>query len=439
MSDSQYAAPDLATDEARICIVGLGYVGLPLAYEFDARGHDVWGFDIDTEKIQRLESGRDPTGDIGDHEIANSTIEFTADASDIADVEHVIVTVPTPVDNSQKPDLSFVADAGRTIGHHIQPGSIVTLESTVYPGGTRSVFAPAIEQSSGLTAGEEFGVGYAPERIVPGDREHTIRNVAKIVSGMTEETRAELASLFETIVDADVHEAPTIEAAETAKCIENIQRDLNIALVNELAIACSHLGLDTTAVLEAAGTKWNFHEYQPGLVGGHCIPVDPFYLIYETERNGFSPELIRKGREVNNYVPKHIAKMTIKSLNDGGNVLRNSTVLVLGLAYKPDVGDIRTSAIDGVIETLKEYDVSVVGFDPIADDDAVCDEFGIEVQPTISPDDVDGIIIGTPHSAFDELDFEEFVSAMNENPIAVDVNGTFKDRLQGIVSSYRRL
>ncbi|MGQ3410660.1 nucleotide sugar dehydrogenase [Natrinema sp. LN54] len=439
MSDSRYATPDLGADEARICIVGLGYVGLPLAYEFDAAGHEVWGFDIDPAKVETLESGTDPTDDIGDREIATSSIEFTSDASVIADVEYVIVTVPTPVDGSEKPDLSFVADAGRIIGRHIQPGSIAALESTVYPGGTRSVFAPAIEQHSGMTAGEEFGVGYAPERVVPGDREHTIRTVTKLVSGLTEGTRAELASLFETVVDADVHETPTIEAAETAKCIENVQRDLNIALVNELAIACSHLGLDTSAVLEAAGTKWNFHEYEPGLVGGHCIPVDPFYLIYETERNGFSPELIRKGREVNSYVPEHVANMTMKALNDGGNVLRDSTVLVLGLAYKPDVGDVRTSAIDGVIESLEEFGVSVVGVDPIADDDAVRDEFGIEVRSTVSPDGADGIVIGTPHSAFDDLDFEAIVSAMSEEPIAVDVDGTFEERLDGLVSSYKRL
>jgi UDP-N-acetyl-D-galactosamine dehydrogenase len=424
---------------ARICVVGLGYVGLPLAYEFDAAGHDVSGYDVDDERIRTLESGVDPTGDVGDRAVAESSIRFAADASAIVGADYVVVAVPTPVDDLEKPDLRLVERAGETIGEHLDPGTTVVLESTVYPGATREVFVPALERGAGSTAGKGFGVGYSPERMVPGDDEHGLRNVVKIVSALTDETRGDLAGLYGSIVDAGIHEATTIEAAETAKCVENIQRDLNIALMNELAVACDHLGIDTRAVLEAAGTKWNFHDYRPGLVGGHCIPVDPFYLIYETERNGFRPELIRTAREINEYVPKHVAEMTIRALNEAENVLQHSRVLVLGLAYKPNVGDIRTSAIEGVIESLREYGISVVGHDPHADADDLRDRFDVEVRREPSAEGVDGVVIGTPHNAFDRLDVGEVLSEMNDDPVVVDIDGEFEQRLTDHDCTYWRL
>ncbi|WIV68835.1 nucleotide sugar dehydrogenase [Natrialbaceae archaeon AArc-T1-2] len=438
MSKRLYDDPSVSIS-ATICVVGLGYVGLPLAHAFDGEGYDVRGIDVDPEKVETLEDGTDPTGDVGDEAIASSAIEFTTDAAAISEAEYVIVAVPTPVDDLEKPDLGLVESAGRTVGEQIEPGTTVVLESTVYPGATREVFVPAIEEASGLAAGEEFGVGYSPERMVPGDEEHGLRNVVKIVSGLDEETLEDLASLYETVVDAGVHRAPTIEAAEAAKCVENTQRDLNIALVNELAIACDHLDLDTEAVLEAAGTKWNFHDYRPGLVGGHCIPVDPFYLIYESKQNGFEPELIEKAREVNEYVPTHVAKQTIKALNESGKVLKDSRVLVLGLAYKPDVDDIRTSAIDGVIDHLREYDVEVVGFDPHADDDQMRAEFGIEVQQELDVDGFDGLVIGTPHSEFHGLNFADLRYDMRSDPVLVDVDGTFETAALENGFTYRKL
>lgn len=439
VSDSTVVGPDHSLRGARICVVGLGYVGLPLAYEFDEAGHEVWGYDVDADRIQTLERGVDPTGDVGDRSVAESSIGFTADASAVAEADYVVVAVPTPVDDLEKPDLRLVERAGETIGEHLQPGATVVLESTVYPGATREVFVPALERGSGLTAGETFGVGYSPERMVPGDEDHGLRNVVKIVSALTDETRTDLVNLYESIVDAGIHEAPTVEAAETAKCVENIQRDLNIALVNELAVACDHLGIDTTAVLDAARTKWNFHDYRPGLVGGHCIPVDPFYLIYETERNGFRPELIRTAREINEYVPKHVAEMTVRSLNEGENVLQHSRVLVLGLTYKPNVGDVRTSAIGEVIELLEEYGVSVVGHDPHANDEEVRKQFGIDVRQTPSAEDVDAIVIGTAHEEFDRIDVGELLAEMNDPPVVVDVDGEFEDRAIEHDCTYWRL
>ncbi|SEU14532.1 nucleotide sugar dehydrogenase [Natrinema hispanicum] len=439
MSESEYDNSVIELKSANICVVGLGYVGLPLAHVFAEEGHSVWGFDIDPEKIDTLELGLDPTGDVGNAAIAETDIEFTTEPDVVAEAEYVIVAVPTPVDDLEKPDLGLVESAGRTIGEHLEEGTTVLLESTVYPGATREVFVPALEETSGLDAGEDFGVGYSPERMVPGDDEHGLRNVVKIVSGLTDETLEEVAALYESIVDAGVHRAPTMETAEAAKCVENTQRDLNIALVNELAVACDHLGLDTESVLEAAGTKWNFHDYRPGLVGGHCIPVDPFYLIYETEQQGFSPELIQKAREVNEYVPTHVADMTIKALNENEKVLGNSRVLVLGLTYKPDVDDIRTSAIDGVIDALHEFNIDVVGFDPHAEDELMRDEFGIEVQEELDVEGFDGLIIGTPHSQFHGLNFGDLTYDMQSNPVMIDVDGTFEEEALENGFMYKKL
>ncbi|AGB17439.1 nucleotide sugar dehydrogenase [Halovivax ruber XH-70] len=429
MTERLESVEPTAAETASVCVVGLGYVGLPLAVALSEAGHELAGFDVDPETIETLDSGVDPTGDVGNERIDPTAIDFTTDPTPISDAEYVIVAVPTPIDDREKPDLALVESAGASVGDHLQRGATVVLESTVYPGATRERFVPSIERSSGLTAGVDFGVGYSPERMVPGDDEHGLANVVKIVSGMTEETLADVATLYESVVEAGVHRAPTIETAEAAKVVENTQRDLNIALVNELAIACDHLGLETEAVLEAAGTKWNFHDYRPGLVGGHCIPVDPFYLIYETEQNGFSPELIRKAREVNEYVPEHVAELTIRGLNEAGNVLRDSRVLVCGLSYKPNVADIRTSAIGGTIDRLADYGIDVVGFDPHADADAMREEFSIPVQETFDADGFDALLVGTPHGEFYGLPFDELASEMAASPVLVDVDGSFADRV----------
>ncbi len=426
LSHSQAADTDPEAVDARtVCIVGLGYVGLPIAVEFDRAGHTVIGLDIDPDKVQQLTAGKDPTGDVGEAGIADSDVEFTTDESMIGQAEFVIVAVPTPVDDLKNPNLAFVESAGKTIGRHLSAGSTVVLESTVYPGATAEILGPAIEETSGFDAGEEFSLGYSPERLNPGDDDHGLREIVKVVSGQDDETLAEVAALYESVVDAGVHRAPEIEVAEAAKCIENIQRDLNIALMNELAITCSNIGLDTHAVLDAASTKWNFHEYRPGLVGGHCIPVDPFYIIYESERNGFSPKLIQQSREINDYMPKHVAEETLKGLNECGNVLQESTVLVLGLAYKPNVGDVRTSVITETISKLESYGVDVVGYDPHADTETAVAEFGIEVQAELRFEGVDGVVLATPHDEFSEISFESALDDLAANPLLIDVPGLF--------------
>lgn len=439
-SSSRPYDPSETDQHSVICVVGLGYVGLPLAYEFDRAGHTVIGFDVDTEKIERLRSGVDPTSDVGDDAIADCDVSFTNEPASVSAARFVLVTVPTPLDDLKNPDLEFVRSAGETIGRNIEPGTIVILESTVYPGATREVLAPAIEQSSGLQCGEDFYVGYSPERLVPGTDEHTIRNVTKIVSAQTDEIRDEIASLYETIVDAGVHRAPSVEVAETAKCIENIQRDLNIALVNELAIACENLGVDTREVLKAARTKWNFHDYRPGLVGGHCIPIDPFYIIYKSKQNGFMPHLIQQARDVNEYVPVHIGKLVIKCLNNCDKVPRRSCVLVLGLSYKPGVGDVRTSAIDGTIAYLEGFDIDVVGYDPCTENDVARAEFGIEVQEELSFEGVDGIVLATAHEEFRSIDYGTAAEDMADDPFFVDVNALFDaDEMTECGYEYRRL
>ncbi len=423
-----------------VCIVGLGYVGLPLASAFDEEGLDVIGFDVDEAKVARLSEGRDPTNEIGDEAVARSGIEFTTDPTPIERAEYVIITVPTPVDSMKNPNLDFVESAGRTVGEHLSSSTTVVLESTVYPGVTRDVLAPAIEAVSGFTLGEEFNVGYSPERLAPGT-DKSLREVVKIVSGDTDETLADLATLYERVVDAGVYRAPTIEAAEAAKVLENVQRDVNIAVVNELALICDHMGLDTQEVIDAAASKWNFHAYEPGLVGGHCIPVDPLFLVHGSERAGYSPKLILQAREVNEYMPKHTAELTLKALNQSGKVLQDSELVVLGLAYKPNVGDLRTSEIGGVITTLEEYGIECAGYDPLAPDEAIRESFGIE--PLAEPDfeGKDGIILATPHDELVEgLDLAAAREELADDPVLIDVKGVLdEDEATKAGYAYRKL
>ncbi|WP_435159765.1 nucleotide sugar dehydrogenase [Haladaptatus sp. DFWS20] len=430
--------------DATICVVGLGYVGLPLAVGFDQEGYNVVGFDIDDGKVETLRSGTDTTGDLGDDTIAGSEIAYTTDPAEITNADYVMITVPTPVDQNQQPNLDFVESAGRTVGEHISPGTTVVLESTVYPGATREVLVPALEAASGLTCGEDFYVGYSPERATPGDPEHGLRDVVKVVGGMNDEVRDDIADLYETVIDAGVHKAASMEVAEASKVVENVQRDLNIALVNELAMAFDgmDMDIDTRAVLEASGTKWNFHNYRPGLVGGHCIPVDPYFFIHRSKQSGYAPNLIEQSRNVNEAMPAHVSNMMIKELNRAGKTLRDSRVLVLGLTYKPDVADIRTSKVDGIIRQLHEYDIETIGYDPHGDNDLMRDQFDISVQEDeeFSFEGFDGIILATPHHEFYDLDLEAIASQMNESPAFIDVTGAFDgDKVSSAGFSYRRV
>ncbi|MFB6165590.1 MAG: nucleotide sugar dehydrogenase [Haloarculaceae archaeon] len=424
-----------------VALVGLGYVGLPLAVEFDRAGLAVVAYDVDGSKVEALRAGRDPTGDVGEEAVAAGDVRYTTDPVELGDADYVIVTVPTPVDDTGVPDLSYVESAGETVGRNLSPGTIVVLESTVFPGATRQVLVPAVERTSGFTEGEEFAVGYSPERASPGETGRSVRDVVKIVGARDEAVREDLAALYGRVVDAGIYRAADVPTAEAAKVLENVQRDLNIALVNEFAIACKHLDLDTESVLEAAETKWNFHGgYRPGLVGGHCIPVDPLYLTYESERNGFSPKLILQGREINEYVPHHAAERALRGLNRCGRVLKESRMLVLGLAYKPNVGDVRTSEVDTVIEELRSYGVSVVGYDPHVPADRAREAFDVEVQETLSFAGFDGVVVATGHDEFDALALETVVEDLNDDPVVMDLSGTFDpERAEEHDVAYERL
>ncbi|ELZ98101.1 nucleotide sugar dehydrogenase / UDP-N-acetyl-D-galactosamine 6-dehydrogenase [Haloferax mucosum ATCC BAA-1512] len=409
-----------------VCVVGLGYVGLPLALEFDRVGKSVIGYDVDPETVSALADGIDPTGDVTDERVASADALFTTDPAHLSDADFVIVTVPTPVDSMENPDLRFVESAAETIGAHISPGTTVVLESTVYPGATESVLVPALESDSAHTVGEDVFVGYSPERASPGETGRGVRDVVKVVGANSERVRDELAELYGSIVDAGIHRAPDIETAEASKVIENVQRDMNIALVNELAIACDHMGLTTDDVLEAAGTKWNFHDgYSPGFVGGHCIPVDPFYLTYRSKREGFSPKLVLQAREINEYVPVHAARKTVKTINDAGRVLRDTRLLVLGLAYKPGVGDIRSSEVGTMLEKLDEFDIDFVGYDPHADPETSRDEFDIDVTESVEFEAYDGVVVATAHDEFAAYDLEAMATSLGSNPVMIDVADVF--------------
>ncbi|RQG99370.1 nucleotide sugar dehydrogenase [Natrarchaeobius oligotrophus] len=418
---------DESARNATICVVGLGYVGLPLAVGFARAEYRVIGYDVDESTVERLRSGAKTTGELPIDAVHEADISFTTKATAIADAEYVIVAVPTPIDDASRPDMSYVESAARTVGSRMSAGTTVVLESTVYPGATREVFMPALEDASGLTAGEDFFVGYSPERATPGDDDHGLEDVVKVVSGQNEKVLEDVARRYESIVDAGVHRAPSIEVAEASKVVENAQRDLNIAFVNELAIAFERMDVDTRAVLEAAETKWNFHGYRPGLVGGHCIPVDPYFLAYRTSRDGFEPELVRSGRSVNESMPDYVAELTIKALNRCHKTLRESRVLVLGLAYKPNVGDIRSSKVADVVDELREYDVHVEGFDPLASEDAVRESFDLEVQDRLTFEGFDAVVLSTPHAEFERVDLEAAANELAEDPALIDVGGVLDE------------
>ncbi|MFA4825859.1 MAG: nucleotide sugar dehydrogenase [Methanoregula sp.] len=405
-----------------VCVVGLGYVGTPLAEAF-ADHLPTIGFDIDQGKIDSLvQSG--------------SKILATTVPAAIKDADFVMICVPTPVTKAKDPDLGPVRSATTTVGRNLKRNAIVVLESTVYPGVTEEIVIPLLERESGLKCGKDFFVGYSPERINPNDDAHTLDKITKIVAGMDEKTADRLVELYSHITK--VYRAPDIKTAEAAKVIENIQRDLNIALMNELALIFERMGLDTQAVLDAAGTKWNFHPYRPGLVGGHCIPVDPYYLVMKAEEIGYHPQVILAGRAINDSMPKHVAGLAIKGLNEVGKVINGSKVLIMGLTYKEDVPDTRESPVEEIVHELKEFKVDVYGYDPLLPDEVI-ERFGAKPLPNLDMK-VDAVIIAVAHSQFRDMSVETLRNLMGEKPVLVDVRGMV-DRTtavkQGIV--YNRL
>jgi len=390
-----------------ICIVGLGYVGLPLAIDF-SKHYKVIGFDINKEKINKL---------IKKHK----NLEFTSDPSKISKADFVIIAVPTPVTQSKEPDLSYVISASKIVGNNLKKGAIVILESTVYPGVSEEIMGPAIEAESRYKLGVDFKIGYSPERMNPGDKKHTIDKIIKIVSGMDEESADKIAEIYSKITK--VYKTKDIITAEAAKVIENIQRDLNIALMNELAIIFHKMGLDTKAVLDAAGTKWNFYRYEPGLVGGHCIPVDPYYLVYKAKKLGYYPQVILAGRAINDYTSKHVALMAIKGLNETGKVIKNSKVLLMGLTYKENVPDTRESPVKNIIKELKEFKVDLYGYDPLLNKEQI-NEFGVRALTNFS-EKFDCVIISVAHDNFKKMTLDKIKKIMADKPVLIDVRRIF--------------
>ena len=395
-----------------VCVVGLGYVGLPLAKAF-SKYLSVIGYDIDKEKIRKLNNNNN-----------EGNLKFTADSSKIKEADFVLICVPTPVTKTKEPDLRYVKSAAEIVGQNLKRGAIVVLESTVYPGVTDGIVKPILEKESGLKYGIDFKIGYSPERINPGDEAHALNKITKIVSGMDEETTEILAELYGLITN--VYKAKDIKTAEAAKVIENIQRDLNIALMNELAIIFHKMGLDTKSVLEAASTKWNFQRYSPGLVGGHCIPVDPYYLVYKAKELGYHPQVILAGRAINDYMSKHVAKMVIKGLNEVGKVIKGSKVLIMGLTYKENVADTRESSVREMVKELKEFGIEVYGYDPLLSREEI-EDFGIKPLDDFSVK-VDCVILTVAHDESKKIKLEDMKMFMSDEPVLIDVRSMFKEK-----------
>ena len=389
--------------EAALAVVGLGYVGLPLAAAFGKKV-PVIGFDIHTSKVEQLKQGFDATGELTSADLAATTIQYTTDAVALKAADFVIVTVPTPIDQNNNPDLTPVEKASRTIGQNLKPGAIIVYESTVYPGVTEEICVPILEAESGLSCGADFKVGYSPERINPGDKVHTVDKITKVVSGMDTDTLEAVAAVYELVVTAGVHRASSIKVAEAAKVIENTQRDLNIALINELSLIFNKLGIPTMDVLAAAGTKWNFLKFTPGLVGGHCIGVDPYYLTHKAEQIGYLPQVILAGRRINDGMGKYVAENTIKQMIQSGKVIKGSRVLILGLTFKENVPDIRNTKVVDIIHELSDYGIEVIVHDPMADAEETRHEYGLELTDLSLVGNVDAVIYAVSHKQFEGID-----------------------------------
>ncbi|NSW90272.1 MAG: nucleotide sugar dehydrogenase [Firmicutes bacterium] len=416
---------EIKNRKENISVIGLGYVGLPLAVEF-AKKVNVIGFDINKEKIETYKKGIDHTGEVGD-EIKKTGIYFTSNEGDLKKAKFHIVAVPTPINKDRTPNLRPIISASEVVGRNLVPGSIVVYESTVYPGLTEEVCIPLLEKSSGLKCGIDFKVGYSPERINPGDKVHTVTKIIKVVAGMDEECLEEIAEVYSLIVEAGIYKAESIKVAEAAKVIENTQRDINIAFVNELSIIFNKMGIDTKAVLKAAGTKWNFLNFTPGLVGGHCIGVDPYYLTYKAEELGYHPEVILAGRRINDSMGKYVAENTIKMLVKADRQVKGSRVLIMGFTFKENVPDTRNSKVIDIVRELKEYGVEVHITDPIADKESTEKEYGIKIEEFDDVSDFDAIILAVCHNAYKSLDLEKLKGKYrNGSYVLVDVKGIFE-------------
>lgn len=421
----------LVAKDATLAVIGLGYVGLPIALEF-ARKIKVIGFDINQDRINLMRQNIDPSNELVASDFEGCDIKFSANIDDLKDVQFFIVAVPTPIDDANLPNLKPLIGASSTVAKVLKKGDYVVFESTVYPGCTEEDCIPVLEEISGLKFKEDFMVGYSPERINPGDKEHTLQNVIKVVSGCDDHSLNEIAQTYELVVKAGVHRATSIKVAEAAKIIENTQRDLNIALMNELSIIFNKLKINTFDVLEAAGTKWNFLKFSPGLVGGHCIGVDPYYLTHKAQQAGYHSKVITSGRFVNDSMGGYIAKQAVKKIIAQGKVIQESKVLVLGATFKEDVSDIRNSKVIDVVNELKSFSVHVDLVDPHADSEEMIHEYGIGLTKNPGKD-YDAIIVAVNHNEYktmNEADFKKYLK--NETGVFIDVKGIFKNKISDL-------
>lgn len=391
----------------KMSIIGLGYVGMPIAVAF-ANKVNIIGFDVNKEKIKLYKKGIDPTKEVGDETIKKALVDFTSDQTRLMESKFHIVAVPTPINSDHTPDLTPVESASRTLGKNLTKGSVVVFESTVYPGVTEEICVPILEKESGLECGKDFKVGYSPERINPGDKVHRLETIIKVVAGMDEETLDIVSKVYELVVDAGVHRAESIRVAEAAKVIENAQRDINIAFMNELSIIFNKMEIDTNAVLKAAGTKWNFLNFNPGLVGGHCIGVDPYYLTYKAEQLGYYSQIILSGRKINDNMGKYIAENTVKKMIKANKQIKGSKVVIFGFTFKENTPDVRnTRVIDIIKELEEEYGVDVMIVDPVADKEDLWCQYHIDPYKVGEIKDVDAVIFAVPHDEFKKIGFED--------------------------------
>lgn len=432
----------IVNKEEKLSLVGLGYVGLPIAVAFSQKV-DVIGFDINDKKIETYIGGKDPTKEVGDEAIQKCNVDFTSDETRLREAKFHIVAVPTPVRSDKVPDLSPVIGASKVLGRNLTKGSVVVYESTVYPGVTEDICVPILEKESGLKCGVDFKIGYSPERINPGDKNHRLENIVKIVSGMDDETLETVADVYSLVIEAGVYRAESIKVAEAAKVIENSQRDINIAFVNELSMIFSRMGIDTKAVLRAAGTKWNFLSFEPGLVGGHCIGVDPYYLTYKADQIGYHSRIILAGRRINDGMGAYVAQELVKKMIHADVKVKDANVLVLGLTFKGNCPDTRNTKVIDILNELGSYEIHTAVYDPVADKAEAKREYGIDLISESELKDFDAVLVAVDHDDFKEYSVEDIkamYSDKNKNKILFDVKGIYdKDEFEKAGFSYWRL
>ncbi len=410
-----------------VAVVGLGYVGLPLAVEFGKKGRTI-GFDLSARKVAAYKDGIDPTGEVSAEDLkAAQYLEMTTDASALAEADFIVVAVPTPVDDAHQPDFRPLVGSSESVGKNLKRGATVVFESTVYPGATEEVCIPIIEKHSGLKWKKDFFVGYSPERINPGDKERTLTKIVKVVSGDTPETLERVKEVYGSIIGAGVYPASSIKVAEAAKVIENTQRDLNIALMNELAIIFDRIGIDTLEVLKAAGSKWNFLPFRPGLVGGHCIGVDPYYLTYKAEKMGYHPEVILAGRRINDGMGKFIAEQTVKNLIRNGWMVKDAPIIVLGLTFKEDCPDLRNSRVIDVVRELQTYGANVIVHEPVADAAEAQHEYGVSLTAWDDLPKAAAIVAAVAHQEFKNRPLSDYLAKLQERGVLTDVKSMFDE------------